>query len=245
MGAPMPPLSPLGTVVALLRSLLFAVLFYGVTVLLIIASTIGRWAGGHGAQAIPIAWGHVHRVLARWVLGQRIVVEGIIPDEPMFIVSKHESMFETLDALVLFRRPVIAAKRELGDIPVWGRVARGYGLLIVDRAGGASALRQIRAEARAAFAAGRPILLYAEGTRVGHGERPPLKSGFAGLYAVLGCPVLPVALDTGRLSPRNSFLKRPGTITYRIGEPIPAGLPRREAERLVHAAINVLNDEQS
>ena len=36
-------------------------------------------------------------------------------------------------------------------------------------------------------------------------------------------------------------VKRPGRITYKIGEAIPAGLPRDEVEARVHAAINALN----
>jgi 1-acyl-sn-glycerol-3-phosphate acyltransferase len=76
---------------------------------------------------------------------------------------------------------------------------------------------------------------------VPHGEAPALKAGFAGIYAMLGVPVVPVAVNSGRLSPRNGFLKRAGTITYRIGEAIPAGLPRAKAEARVHAAINALN----
>ena len=74
-----------------------------------------------------------------------------------------------------------------------------------------------------------------------HGESPPLRAGFAGLYALLGLPVVPVAVDSGRVSPRGKFMKRAGTITYRVGEIVPPGLDRREAEAMVHAAINALN----
>ena len=77
--------------------------------------------------------------------------------------------------------------------------------------------------------------------RVPHGHSPPIRAGFAALSQMLGLPVVPVAVDSGRLSPRGSFVKRAGTITYKVGEVVPAGLPRREAEALVHAAINALN----
>src|SRR3546814_4490749 len=90
--------------------------------------------------------------------------------------------------------------------------------------------------AKAALAMGRPICLFPEGTRVPHGERPPLRAGFAGLYALLKVPVIPVAIDSGRLSPRNSFLKRPGTITFNVGEIIPPGLPRAEARSEEHTS---------
>jgi 1-acyl-sn-glycerol-3-phosphate acyltransferase len=241
----MAPLAALATVVTALRSALFALLFYGMTVPMVLAALAVSPLGMRAIAPVSEAWSRIHRLLARFVLGQKVVVEGTLPPGARFIVCKHESMFETLDALCLFRRPVIAAKRELIEIPFWGRIARGYGLIAVDRGGGASSLRTIRAEARAAFAAGRPVILYPEGTRVPHGARPPLKSGFAGLYAVLKCPVVPVAVDSGRLSPRQGFLKRAGTITYRIGAAIPPGLPRAEAERRVHAAINALNPPEA
>ncbi|MBT2186840.1 1-acyl-sn-glycerol-3-phosphate acyltransferase [Sphingobium sp. H33] len=227
--------------ITIIRSAFFALIFYGFTVLLLMVAVVATLFGVRGVAPVATCWSRVHRFLARWLLGQRIVVEGILPQGAQFIVCKHESMFETLDALCLFDRPIIAAKRELADIPVWGFIARAYGLIIVDREGGAQALRGIRAGARAAFAAGRSVIIYPEGTRVPHGEMPPLKSGFAGIYALLDCPVIPMAVDSGRVSPRNSFLKRAGTITYRIGETIPAGLPRAEAERQVLVAINALN----
>jgi 1-acyl-sn-glycerol-3-phosphate acyltransferase len=54
--------------------------------------------------------------------------------------------------------------------------------------------------------------------------------------------VVPVALDSGRIWPRRGFVKRPGIVTMRFGEPIPPGLPRKEAEARVHSAINALED---
>jgi len=236
-----PPLSPLGTAVTFVRSALFALAFYGVTLPMLLAAILASPWGARGIGPIGELWARQHRFLARWLLGQKVVVEGPIPDEPRFVVCKHESMFETLDMVCLLHRPMVAAKKELVQIPIWGPVARAYGLIVVNRGAGASALRAIRTEARAAFESGRPVLFFPEGTRVPHGEAPPLRAGFAGLYAVLDCPVVPVAVDSGRLSPRNSFLKRSGTITYRFGAPIPPGLPRKEAEARVHAAINALN----
>lgn len=237
----MPPLSPLAAILVFIRSLLFALVFYGLTVPLMVVAFIVMPLGWGAVARIAEIWSRMHRFLARWILGQRVIIEGKLPADARFIVAKHESMFETLDAPTLFYRPVIAAKSELMQIPGWGRLALAYGLIPVDREGGASMLRTIRTKAREAFAAGRPVILYPEGTRVAHGACPDIKAGFAGLYAVLDCPVVPIAVDSGRVSPRNSFLKRSGIITYLIGEPIPPGLPRAEAERLVHEAMNALN----
>jgi 1-acyl-sn-glycerol-3-phosphate acyltransferase len=53
--------------------------------------------------------------------------------------------------------------------------------------------------------------------------------------------VVPLAVDSGRLWPRHRFLKRPGIVTMRFGEPLPPGLPRAEIEAAVHEAINALD----
>jgi len=69
--------------------------------------------------------------------------------------------------------------------------------------------------------------------------RPELQPGFAGLYRALNLPVVPLALDSGHVWPLRGA-KRPGIVTMRFGEPIPAGLPRKEIEARVHEAINAL-----
>ncbi len=83
-------------------------------------------------------------------------------------------------------------------------------------------------------------MIFPEGTRVPHGTRPPLRSGFAGLYRLLGLPVVPVAVNSGPLYHRP--WKRRGTIRLQFGEPIPPGLSRDEIEQRVTDAINALNN---
>lgn len=223
------------------RSLVFALIFYSGTLLLVLATFVAALFGKAPMRGVVRIWAYFHRICARFLLGQKIRIVGAMPDEPALYVFKHESMFETIDLLCFFHYPMIAAKAELLSIPLWGWAARRYGMMEVRRDAGASALRMMRKDADKAFAEERPICLFPEGTRVPHGERPALKAGFAGLYKLLRLPVIPVAVDSGRVSPRQSFLKRPGIITYKVGETIPPGLSRAEAEARVHAAINALN----
>ncbi len=225
---------------AIIRSAIFFVAFYGFTVPWLVLAYIAMPLNRRLFLWIAVVWSRTHRQMAHIICGQKVVMEGNLPTEPSFYVLKHESMFETMDLPHLLGGPVIAAKKELLYIFGWGRLARAYGLLAVDRDAGATALRQLRTQARAAIEAGRPLCLFPEGTRIPHGEAPPLKSGFAGLYVILKMPVVPIAVASGDLNPRG-FLRWPGIIRYRIGETIPAGLPRAEAEARVHAAINALN----
>src|SRR3546814_3069287 len=88
-----------------------------------------------------------------------------MPDIPVLYVFKHESAFETVEQPMLFKHPAVFAKEELFSIPVWGQAARFYGLIPVDRDGGGKAMRAMLGAAKAALAAGRPLVLFAEGTR--------------------------------------------------------------------------------
>jgi 1-acyl-sn-glycerol-3-phosphate acyltransferase len=223
-----------------LRSLLYALAFYPGSVPYVLAGIIVIPLGRGAVRRVADGWAAFNRACARFLLGITSRVEGEVPRGPVLVAVKHQSMFETLEIALLLDTPATVMKSELGRIPLWGTLTRVYGILPVDRDGGAAALRKLLRAGEEAVAEGRPIVIFPEGTRVAPGERPPLEPGFAGLYRALGLPVVPVALDSGKVWPRRSFVKRPGVVTMRFGEPIPPGLPRKEAEARVHAAINAL-----
>ncbi len=211
--------------------------------MLVIASVLAIPFGREALKKVVAVWGKWHRWCVSSLLGITIVQEGIIPDEPVLIAVKHESFFEAIDMPRLFRFPTVFAKRELFLIPGWGMSARIYGLIPVERTKGAQALRAMISTARDRTREGRPLVIFPEGTRVEHGDEPPLQSGFAGIYKLLDLPVVPIAVNSGPLYHR--IVKQSGTITYRVGETIPPGLPRVEIERRVHRAINALNTGES
>ena len=224
---------------AVLRSLLYAAIFYPLTVLWVLAGIVSLLVPGRATFAIVLSWVDLHHWLTSHVLGITTRLEGEIPPGPALIAIKHQSMYETLEMVRLAQLPVVVMKKELADIPLFGTLTRRYGVIPVERTAGAKALRSLVDEGRQAIASGRPVIIYPEGTRVRVGEAPQLRSGFAALYRALGLPVVPIAVDSGRLWGRG-FIHRSGTITFRVGKVIPAGLKRDEVERRVHAAINAL-----
>lgn len=223
---------------ALLRSLVFLVIFYAGSVPLV------SW----GALVAPFSrswlfklcnvWSRWFRWCAGTFLGIRLRVEGDVPRGNVLVAMKHQSAFEAILTLSLFHRPAVVMKTELRRIPVWGFASERHGSIFVDRRGSASTLRTMLRAGQKAAAEGRPVVIFPEGTRVPVGEQPPLAAGFAGLYKILRLPVVPVAIDSGRVWPRG-LVKHPGTITVRFLPAIPTGLDRETVEARVHTAINL------
>lgn len=225
-----------------LRSLLFYLAFYGGSIGYVLVAVVTATLSQRGFRATVRSWSKFHRACLRATVGIRVDDCDARFTRGVLYAIKHESFFEAIDTPILFLRPAVFAKKELLDIPLWGLAARRYGIVPVDRNAGARALRLMISEARRHVAEGRPLVIFPEGTRVPHGEWRVLQSGFAGIYKLLGLPIVPIAVDSGPLYHRR--WKRPGTIHYRFGDAIPPGLPREEVEERVRVAINLLNSKE-
>lgn len=225
-----------------LRNIAFYLVFYGGSIFLVIAAWLAARLAPGWVRGVCDAWSGLHHWACEKLLGIRVVETGERPDRQAFYAIKHESFFEAIGLPHLFDHPALFAKQELFDIPGWGLAARRYGAIPVKREEGARALRAMIREARPFVEAGRPIVIFPEGTRVAHGAHPPLGAGFAALYKLLDLPVVPVAVNSGPTY--HHLWKRPGTITIHFGDPIEPGLPRKEVEARTHAGMNRLNEHR-
>jgi len=168
--------------------------------------------------------------LARTVAGVTCRIEGKenIPPGACIVAAQHQASFETYRIFLELPRPVFVLKRELTWIPLIGwYMARG-GLVPIDRASGATAMRKMLRAAKAAMARGDQIVLFPEGTRVPPGEQRPYQPGVVALYNSLNVPVIPMALNTGALWGKTRILKIPGQIVFRFLPPMPAGMDKTE-----------------
>lgn len=167
-------------------------------------------------------WSRLVLLLAEKVLGISCRVEGIenLPARPSVILSKHQSAWETLAFQKIFPPQVHVLKKELLWIPFFGWGLALMSPIAIDRSRGTAALRSIVRRGRERLEQGFWVVVFPEGTRVAPGERRAYQLGGAWLAAASGAPVVPVAHNAGLVWPRNAFLKRPGTVTVRIGPPI-------------------------
>ena len=222
------------------RSLVFKLAFYGGSVVIVLLAPVMALFGQRVFRRWVVLWTRYHGWCARNLMGIRTRFEGTPLAGPALYASKHQSFYETFELVRLLDAPAVVMRQEYARIPVWGWAARRYGIIIIDRNGSASTLRQMMREAKAAGAAGRSVVLFPEGTRSAMGDAPPLQAGLAGLYRAVGLPLVPIALDSARVWPKHGTM-HPGVVTFRFGAPIPAGLKREEVEATVYREINALN----
>jgi len=226
------------------RSLLFNVLFYVTTTLFVVLGSPLLFGPRRWAMAALATHGRFELWLLKLIVGTTFEVRGRekLPKGACLVASKHQSAWETFALIPLFRDPALLMKRELFWIPFHGWFSRKFEMIPVDRDKGPAALRRMLREAKSRIADGREIIIFPEGTRRAPGAPPDYKTGVILLYAALGVPCVPVALNSGVFWPRRSLTRRPGTIVVEFLDPIPPGLPRDEFLARLTTAIETASN---
>jgi len=216
--------------VLVVRSYIFNVLFYLNLIALLIAVlptlVMPRW----GIIAVAKFWARTNIWLLRIVCGIKVDFRGLekIPPGPLLVSSKHQSLWETFALLPILSDPAYIMKRELMWIPFFGWYTWKAGMIPVDRKRGSQALTEMNVHARRELARDRQIIIFPEGTRRPPGAEPRYKYGVVHLYAEMGVPCLPIALNSGVFWPRRSMRRYPGTIRVEVLDAIPPGLGKNE-----------------
>jgi 1-acyl-sn-glycerol-3-phosphate acyltransferase len=232
----------MGLPVLVSRSIIFNILFYLNLFAQLIAALptllMPRW----GILAVGRFWARTNLWLLRTVCGLDANFHGLdkIPPGPLLVAAKHQSMWETFALLLILPDPAYIMKRELMWIPFFGWYAWKAGMIAVDRRRGSQALLDMNASARRELARNRQIIIFPEGTRRPPGAEPRYKYGVAHLYAEMGVPCLPIALNSGLFWPRRSLRRYPGTVRVEVLDLIPPGLGKEaffeRLQRAVEAA---------
>lgn len=222
-----------------LRSLVFNVLFYLLLAFWVIVGLPTYLMPRSAILTISKNWARSSIWLMRVVCNTRVEYRGLekIPNGPLIVASKHQSMWETFALLQFFDQPIYILKRELLRIPFFGWYLSKCGMIGVERGTGGRALIEMARRAAEAVRGGRQLIIFPEGTRMAVDAPPNYKSGVGQIYAASGVPCLPVALNAGLFWPRRSFLRYPGTLVVEFLDPLPAGLPRKEFMARIASAI--------
>jgi 1-acyl-sn-glycerol-3-phosphate acyltransferase len=146
----------------------------------------------------------------------------------VIIAAQHQSAMDIMIWLSLLHEPAYVLKRELLNIPLFGPLMLPAGMIAVDRDGGAAALKKMVVECRKKVEAGKPLVIFPEGTRVAPGARVVLQPGIVALARALNAQVVPAATDSGLRWSRKAFWKNPGPVKLRVFAPLPPLLGRQE-----------------
>ena len=231
------------------RSLVYNVLFYLMTIALMIFGLPTLLFGPAGIEALARLWGAISVWLLDKICGLKLEYRGLenIPTGGYILASKHQSFLETFALLRYAPDFAIILKRQLTYVPLFGLYLIVSKQIAIDRGAGMKALQQLVAAAKPVLAAGRQIMVYPEGTRRTPGAPPRYKQGVAFLYAESDAPCLPVAVNTGLFWRRREFSRRPGVAVVEYLPAIPPGLKRadfaRKLQDVIERACDRLNEE--
>ena len=165
--------------------------------------------------------------LLRIILSTKVIfhgLENLKKVDHFFVASAHQSMFETFALQIPLDSPIFILKRELLKIPLFGQYLKKIGSIDI--------IRKTTTKENLYFfdkiknrieEKKRPLLIFPQGTRVKFDEQPSFKKGVGRIYSSLNLPCIPVALNTGKIWPKNSFMKYSGDIHISFLEPIMPG----------------------
>ena len=176
--------------------------------------------------------GHYVVFVVRFFLNTRVEFRGIhnIPkNEKYFVASAHQSMFETFALQSVLDFPVFILKKELLKIPIFGLYLKKIkSIEIIRDTTTKDNLNFFDKVASIIKNENRPLLIFPQGTRVKVYDKVPFKKGVGRIYESLKIPCIPVALNSGKVWPKNGIIKYPGKITVSFLEPIKPGFNRED-----------------
>jgi len=174
-------------------------------------------------QKLGAIWIKVVLNALKFLCGVSWKVEGIenIPSTPCIVVSNHQGQWESFFLQTLFIPSTSIIKKELLLIPLFGWALRCMKPITLNRLNRVSSLKKVIKKGVIKLKNGFSIILFPEGTRISpeRGIQPFARS--CGLLSVKsGFPVLPICHNSGKYWKNKKFIKSPGKVVLRIGEPI-------------------------
>jgi 1-acyl-sn-glycerol-3-phosphate acyltransferase len=158
---------------------------------------------------------------------------------PAVLLVKHQSTWETFSMPALMPHPLAYVfKKELLYVPFFGWAMGRMDMIHIDRSKRAQAFNKVVEQGQRLVDQGTWVIMFPEGTRIPRGEKGVYKNGGTRLAIATGAPVIPIAVTSAKCWPRKALIKRPGTVEFSIGKPIPSvGRQPDELMREVEAWI--------
>ena len=215
-----------------IKSLIFNLFFYSVVIVVLIIAIPTLVLPKKSTLLFGKLLANLIILVLRITLNTKVIFHGLKnlkKVDKFFVASAHQSMLETFILQSPLDFPIFILKKELLKIPLFGWYLKKIGSIEITR--------EITTKDNLGFFEkikkvidrdNRPLLIFPQGTRVKFGERVPFKKGAGRIYDVLNIPCIPVALNTGKIWPKNSFVKYSGDIHISFLEPIMPGIDKND-----------------
>ena len=206
-----------------IRSLLANVFFFG---MIVVGSVFSPFVALLPKKYTFGLWDKTMMPAALWFLkifaGLKVEFRGkkYIADKPVIYACKHESSLDTYAFTQGVPTTSYVLKKELTYIPFFGWSQHFYGMIPINRKGGAAAMKNMAKEVKKKIDENRPVIIFPEGTRCKPGTTKGYKPGILFLAETANAEIVPVALNTGLFWKKNSFLRYPGTAVFEFLEPM-------------------------
>jgi len=185
-------------------------------------------------------------IFLKYICGVTHEMRGLanLSGEPVIIVSKHQSAFETFALYYYLKKSFFIHKKQLFYIPIFGQYLMKHNMVSIDRMGQASTMRKMITDVKKKLDSGSTIIIFPEGTRTKPGAKANYKTGFIGIYNTSKRKLQPVALNSGLFWQKGLKVIKRGHIIIEFLPQIDIGLDKKEVlnkvENTIESATNKL-----
>ena len=233
----------------MIRNIIFLLVFYfGLIFLLILfipSLILPQYIVTLGGKLL----GYWSSFCLKYIMATKIEVKGtenIINNQKYFVVSSHQSIFETFFLQTIFENPVFILKKELIKIPLFGWYLKKLGCISIDRNKISKENLNFSDEVSKVIKnTKKTLIIFPQGTRKNFDDRSTFKKGFARIYNDLEIACLPVAINSGKVWPKNGRLISNQQITVSILNILQPGMEQNklatEVEQVIYNELDKIS----
>ena len=230
----------------MIRNIIFLFVFYFGLIFLLILFIPSLILPRHMVTLGGKFLGYWTSFCLKYIMATRIEVKGkenIINNQKYFVVSSHQSIFETFFLQTIFKNPVFILKKELIKIPLFGLYLKKLGCISIDRNKISKENLNFSDEVGKVIKDTNKILIiFPQGTRKSFDDRSKFKKGFSRIYNDLNIACLPVAINSGKVWPKKGRLVPNEKIIVSILSILPPGIEQNKlAQKVEQVIYNELN----
>ena len=146
----------------------------------------------------------------------------------------------------IFENPVFILKKELIKIPLFGWYLKKIGCISIDRNKISRENLNFSDEVSKVIKnTNKTLIIFPQGTRKNFDDRSTFKKGFARIYNDLEIACLPIAINSGKVWPKNGGLISNQHITVSILNILPLGMEQNkfitEVEKVIYNELDKIS----